>query len=144
MRRKVIIIFVAPLLLIAGYSFRFNSDSVLIQENPLSGSQLYIKYCQTCHQADGGGVRGMFPPLAGNSKITGSADELVRIVLFGMQGSITVNEREYNQVMPPQGYLPDKQIAGILSHVRNNWGNKAPDIKPEEVSKIRKLGKPKE
>ena len=111
------------------------------QADQLTGAQLYAKYCLTCHQADGNGVRGQFPPLAGNSKITGPATDVIRIVLFGLEGLLTVNERDYNQLMPAQGYLKDEQIANILSYVRNNWGNKAPPVTAGEVAKTRKLGK---
>jgi len=113
------------------------------QAGQLTGIQLYSKYCLTCHQTDGNGVRGMFPPLAGNAKVTGPPTEVVRIVLFGLQGPITVNGRDYNQPMPPQAYLSDKQIADVLNYVRNNWGNKAPQIKPETVGKERKSGNTK-
>src|ERR1035437_7332370 len=75
------------------------------QVDQLIGVQLYTNYCLTCHQADGNGVRGRFPPLAGNAKITGPSTDIIRIVLFGLEGPITVNERDYNQPMPPQGYL---------------------------------------
>jgi aldose sugar dehydrogenase len=107
------------------------------QANQSPGAQLYTKYCLTCHQADGGGVRNMFPPLAGNPKITGPSADIIKIVLNGLKGPIVVNERDYNQVMPPQNYLDDKQIADILSYVRNEWGNKASPVKPEEVAKAR-------
>lgn len=106
------------------------------------GMQLYTKYCKTCHQVDGKGVRGMFPPLSGNAKVTGPASDVIKIVLFGLQGPITVNDRDYDQVMPPQGYLSDKQIADILSYVRSSWENKASPVKQEDVAKIRKQGKP--
>ncbi len=105
-----------------------------------SGSQLYNKYCLTCHQADGSGVPGMFPPLAGNAKITGPSNDIVRIVLFGLEGPIVVNGKDFSQVMPPQDYLNDKQIADILSYIRTTWGNKASLVSPSEVNKIRKLG----
>jgi mono/diheme cytochrome c family protein len=107
------------------------------------GNQLYIKHCLQCHQNDGKGVRGMFPPLAGNDKIKGPATDIIKIVLFGLEGPITVNERDYNQPMPPQAYLTDKQIADILSYIRNSWGNQAPDVIPADVGKVRKLGKTK-
>ncbi len=108
------------------------------QQNTLSpGGQLYAKYCLTCHQADGGGVRNMFPPLAGNPKVTGSSSDIIKIVLFGLKGPIVVNERDYDQVMPPQNYLDDKQIADILTYVRSEWGNKAQPVKAEEIAKIR-------
>lgn len=112
-----------------------------IQEG--SGSQLYTKHCVTCHQADGKGVRNMFPPLSGNAKVTGNPEDIIKIVLFGLEGPITVNERDYNMAMPPQSYLTDKQIADILTYIRNSWENKAPPVTAGEVLKIRKTEKPK-
>lgn len=116
------------------------SDTIR-QVKQLTGNQLYKKHCGTCHQADGKGVRGMFPPLSGNEKITGTSAELIRIVLFGMEGPIVVNGRDYNQLMPPQNYLTDKQIADILTYVRSSWDNKASAVTTAEVLKARKLGK---
>jgi mono/diheme cytochrome c family protein len=113
------------------------------QAEKSDGNQLYIKHCLQCHQNDGKGVRGMFPPLAGNDKIKGPAADIIKIVLFGLEGPITVNERDYNQPMPPQAYLTDKQIADILSYIRNSWGNKAPYVTQADVGKVRKLGKTK-
>jgi nitrite reductase (NO-forming) len=120
---------------------RSKNEGLTIQGDQSTGGQLYTKYCLTCHQADGKGVRGIFPPLTGNARVTGSPMDIMRIVVFGLEGQITVNERDYNQVMPPQGYLTDKQIADILSYVRSSWENKASPITDEDVSKARKLGK---
>jgi mono/diheme cytochrome c family protein len=121
---------------------RFLSDHTgdMKQGEQTDGSQLYAKYCLTCHQVNGKGVRHMFPPLAGNEKITGKADDLIKIVLFGLQGPITVNETDYNQPMPPQAYLNDKQISDILTYIRSSWGNNAPPILASNVEKIRKQG----
>jgi nitrite reductase (NO-forming) len=113
------------------------------QSGQSTGIQLYSKYCLTCHQADGKGVRGTFPPLAGNAKVTGPSAEIIKVVLFGLKGPVTVNGRDYNSVMPPQKYLSDQQIADILNYIRNNWENKAPPIKPDEVGKLRKAGNSK-
>jgi nitrite reductase (NO-forming) len=142
MRIQVIIISAVSFFLLFNRSMEIKSGHISLQVNPAPGSALYTKYCMTCHQADGKGVRGMFPPLAGNAKITGPSSDLIKIVLYGLQGPITVNERDYNQPMPPQGYLNDTQIADILNYIRNSWGNKAQPITPGDVGKIRKLGKP--
>lgn len=109
--------------------------------NAQSGPELFKTYCLSCHQADGNGVRGTYPPLAGNQVVTGPSEKVITIVLFGLEGPIEVNGREYNQLMPSQDYLNDKQVAEILTYVRNSWGNKADQIKPEQVAKIRKTGK---
>lgn len=142
MRNFIFISFLA-VLFINFENSNLEMGNIAYQGPQLTGDQLYTKYCLTCHQADGKGVRNMFPPLSGNQKITGPSDDLIKIVLFGLQGPITVNERDYNQPMPAQGYLTDKQISDILTYIRSSWENKAPPIKPEEVSKIRSAGKPK-
>lgn len=140
---KFIISSIAGFLIFGICSAIDSNPKAKTQSNQQTGIQLYNKYCLTCHQADGTGVRGMFPPLAGNGKITGSSTDVIRIVLFGMEGPLSVNGKDYNQPMPAQGNLSDKQIAGILSFIRNNWGNKAPMITTADVGKVRKLGKPK-
>jgi mono/diheme cytochrome c family protein len=84
----------------------------------------------------------MYPPLAGNMKVTGPSKDLITIVLFGLEGPIEVNGRDYNQVMPAQDYLNDNQISGILSYIRSSWGNKASPVSPAEIATIRKKGKP--
>ncbi|HEX2968375.1 MAG TPA: cytochrome c [Bacteroidales bacterium] len=132
---------------------RFTSSDTQIQrdvtrvpESLKKGEQEYAKYCLTCHQADGNGVRGQFPPLAGNQTITGPADSLVKIVLLGLQGPIEVNgqTQNYSQIMPAQDYLTDDQIADVLTYIRNSWGNKAPEVKPGLVAKIRNENKIKQ
>ncbi len=143
MKHPILISAVASLAVISYFIFPAldNKSVSAVQSKQLTGNQLYTKYCMTCHQADGKGVRGMFPPLSGNAKVTGEPTEIISIVLFGLEGPITVNERDYNQAMPPQSYLSDKQIADILTFVRNSWDNKASAVSPAEVLKARQLGK---
>lgn len=143
MKYPILIPVVASLAIISYLLFPafVNQSGPAVQAKQLIGNQLYTKYCMTCHQADGKGVRGMFPPLSGNAKVTGEPAEIISIVLFGLEGPIIVNERDYNQAMPPQSYLSDKQIADILTFVRSSWDNKASAINAGEVLKARKHGK---
>jgi mono/diheme cytochrome c family protein len=114
-------------------------DSSIIEQGTIAtGQNEYVKYCLTCHQPDGNGVRSQFPPLAGNELVTGPADTLIRIVLSGLEGPITVKGLQYGtQIMPAQNYLTDQQIAEVLSYIRNAWGNKADAVASEEVRRIR-------
>ena len=114
---------------------------VVYPEQAVTGQKEYVQFCLACHQEDGNGVRGQFPPLAGNKTIISGADSIIRIVLFGLEGPITVNGRQYNMLMPAQNYLTDQQISDVLTYIRNSWGNKAPAVKPEQVKKIRAAGK---
>jgi mono/diheme cytochrome c family protein len=139
MRTKISVAFLTALcILIFGFTFE---KTIVQQTDQPEGSQLYKKYCLACHQATGKGIRNMFPPLTGNEKITGPPAELIKIVLFGLEGPIIVNGREYNQPMPPQAYLTDSQIAEILTFIRKSWGNDASPITSANVKKIRKQGK---
>ena len=106
-----------------------------------AGEKEYLKYCLTCHQPDGNGVRSQFPPLASNELVKGPADSLIKIVLFGLEGPITVKGLQYNQLMPAQDYLTDQQIADVLTYIRGSWGNNAEPVVPGLVAEIRKKGK---
>lgn len=102
------------------------------------GKPIYLANCATCHQANGMGVPGAFPPLAGSEWVAGTEERIVRIVLHGLQGPIKVAGHDFNNVMAPLGgVLKDEQIANVLSYVRSEWGNTAPEVQPETVAKIR-------
>lgn len=83
----------------------------------------------------------MFPPLAGSDWVNApKPDRLIRLVLQGYTGPITINGKPFTSVaplMPPQATLTDQQIADVLTFVRNSWGNKAPAVSPDTVAAIR-------
>lgn len=102
------------------------------------GKKVYDTTCITCHQANGLGVPGQYPPLAGSEWATGSEERAIRIVLHGLTGPIKVHDKEFNNVMAPLGAaLKDEQIANVLSYVRASWGNAAAEVQPETVAKVR-------
>jgi mono/diheme cytochrome c family protein len=101
------------------------------------GKSVYTNTCAACHQVNGMGVPNQYPPLAGSEWVTGSEERVVRIVLHGLNGPITVAGKEYNNVMAPLGTLRDDQIANVISYVRASWGNTASEVQPETVAKVR-------
>lgn len=102
------------------------------------GKSVFTNNCATCHQANGKGVPGAFPPLAGSEWVQGSEERIIRIVLHGLNGPITVEGQQFNNVMPGLGtVLKDEQIANVISYVRSEWGNTAPEVQPETVAKVR-------
>lgn len=105
------------------------------------GKSVFLKYCMACHQADGSGVPGMYPPLAKSDWAQGDKKRLIHVVLHGLEGEISVNGETYAQVMPKQDFLTDKQIAQVLTYVRQNLGNKGDSIRVKEVTTERKLKK---
>jgi mono/diheme cytochrome c family protein len=102
-----------------------------------AGGKLYATYCATCHQADGKGDGTRFPPLENSEYVKGDRRRLINIVLNGLSGPITVNGVGYNEVMPPNSYLSDDQIALILTYVRANFKNNLTGIQPQEVARVR-------
>jgi mono/diheme cytochrome c family protein len=95
--------------------------------------------CVTCHQPTGKGLPGSFPPLAGSEYVQGGSKRLGMILLKGLQGPIKVQGAAFNGAMPAwEKVLNDKQIAYILTYVRQEWGNKAGEITPDQIAAARK------
>jgi mono/diheme cytochrome c family protein len=107
------------------------------------GKIIYNKegYCKTCHQADGKGLTASgFPPLASTNWVKGSDERLIKLVLKGLMGPITVNGKKYTGQVPMTpfgGLLKDNEVAAVLTYVRNSFGNNGPAISAEKVKKVR-------
>lgn len=102
------------------------------------GKRIFLANCAACHQPTGQGIPGQYPPLAGSEWAQGNEERIIRIVLHGLNGPLVVEGKEFNNVMAPLGgVLKDEQIANVLSYIRSEWGNKAPEVQPETVSKVR-------
>jgi nitrite reductase (NO-forming) len=87
-----------------------------------------------CHQPEGTGIPGAFPPLAGSDFLNADPKRAVHIALNGLQGKVTVNGTEFNSVMPPMSQLNNDEIANILTYVLNSWGNKGGRIDAAQVA----------
>lgn len=99
------------------------------------GQSLYTSTCAACHQAEGTGLSGAFPPLAGSSVVNKEDPELlVRIILQGYDA-----RPEYAQMPGFADQLSDEEIAAIANHERSSWGNNAPALTADDVKKIREL-----
>lgn len=96
---------------------------------PVDGATVY-QNCAACHQAQGTGIPGAFPPLAGHVPqllaADGGRDYVVHVLLYGLQGSITVQGKSYNGVMPSWAHLSDAQLAAVIDYVSTNWGDALP------------------
>jgi cytochrome c oxidase cbb3-type subunit 2 len=107
----------------------------------VSGASVYGANCASCHQADGRGLAGVFPPLAGDPVVTAhDATEQIHTVLFGRQGK-AIGGATYAAAMPPWGaQLSDAEIAAVINHERTSWGNHAPTVTAVEVAAVRRAG----
>ncbi len=102
-----------------------------------AGQTVYNSYCIACHQQDGSGVPGAFPPLKETEWVNGKKVTLISIVLNGLQGPIEVNGEQYNNIMTPHDFLSDDEIASVLTYVRKSFGNNSSEVNTDEVAALR-------
>jgi mono/diheme cytochrome c family protein len=104
------------------------------------GKKIFAANCQTCHQANGQGVPGQYPPLAGSEFTTGGSQRPAMIVLKGLQGPVKVKGQQYGTaVMQPwDKTLTDQKIADVLTYERSEWGNNASPVTAEQIAALRK------
>ncbi len=96
------------------------------------GKRIYSQNCAACHQPDGQGIAGAFPPLAKSDFLNADAKRAIKVVTGGLTGKVSVNGQAYDGVMPAW-HLTDDEIASVLTFVSNNWGNAGLDFTADEV-----------
>lgn len=101
------------------------------------GEAIYKKHCAACHQMDGSGVIGQFPPLTNTKWVNGDKEDLIYIMLNGLTGELKVKGVVYNSIMAPYDFMSDQQIADVLSYVRKEFGTGAGPVTKAEVAKVR-------
>ncbi len=103
------------------------------------GKKNYMAICVACHQPNGMGLPGVFPPLVKNEYVTGDPKRFAAMILKGVAGPLTVDGKLYNNMMPGQeAMLTDTKIASILTYVRGSFGNSSSPVTPEIVAAARK------
>lgn len=101
----------------------------------IDGEKLYMNTCAACHQQDGKGLAGAFPPLAGSQIVNDdNPDTHIRIILQGYDA-----RPEYTAMPPFGSSFTDEEVAAIVNHERNSWGNKGKSVTADDVKKIREL-----
>jgi mono/diheme cytochrome c family protein len=125
------------------------SQSRTLMADPVrAGQGVYTQRCQSCHQADGMGLAGVFPPLRGSELETGAPEQPIRIILDGLQGPVTVGGKTFNGVMPTwRNQLSNAEIAAVTTYVRQWKPNNAPPVDTTLVVQVRaatasRAGKP--
>ncbi len=123
-KRNISLLFSSTVLLLGLGAYLFSAQTAVAQASPLYAQ------CQGCHQPTGAGIPGVFPPLAGHVPeilaAKGGREYLIQVMLYGLQGQITVKGTKYQGAMPAYAQLKDEEIAGLLNHISTQWGNKLP------------------
>lgn len=127
------IMFLFPLsIFLGGVTNLKQEDPDPFRESIKRGEKIYTAYCVSCHQQEGEGIEGVFPPLAKSDYLMKNKKRSIRQIVNGVRGKIIVNGVEYDGEMSPQG-LSDQQTADVLNYIRNSWKNKGDIVTKEEV-----------
>ena len=103
------------------------------------GANVYAGACASCHQTDGEGSPGAFPPLARNPVVTGDPVKVIHIVKYGLTGPLQVNGKPYAGTMPAwSSQISDAEIAAAITYVRSSWGNRAGPVTAAQVTAVTK------
>jgi mono/diheme cytochrome c family protein len=81
------------------------------------GKTLYTKHCSNCHGNNGEGLGQLMPPIKNADYVKLNHDKLACIIRYGLEGSITVNNKEYNMAMPPQKQLSDIELVNVINYI---------------------------
>jgi mono/diheme cytochrome c family protein len=87
------------------------------------------------------GVPGVFPPLAASEWVGGDEKVLTHILLHGINGDLEVKGTNYKGAMPAWKSLADEELAAVMSYIRSQWGNQAPEVLPGTVKDQREATK---
>ena len=119
-------------------------EALRLERKVDSGKKVFAVRCASCHQANGLGIAGQYPPLAGSKLVTSDPGLITNIILKGLKGEIIVKGETYgtsaavNMAAVP---ISDREIANVTTYVRQAWGNEAPEILESEVSAFRDASK---
>ncbi len=131
MKKKILLI---PVLMMTIIVFAASEIDNATMER---GKKVYGQYCSSCHQADGGGVPNLNPPLEKTSYVLGSKTRLINVVLKGLNTHEEIDGETYTNTMPPFTFLSDLQISDVLTYIRNSFGNKATVVTSGDVQYVR-------
>ncbi len=100
------------------------------------GKRVFAQNCFACHQSEGQGMPGVFPPLAKSDYLMANKDRAIAGIIKGQIGEMVVNGQKFNSAMPAL-VLNDEQIANVLTYVLNSWGNNGEVVTVDDVKRVR-------
>ena len=94
------------------------------QDELMSVGERVYGACVSCHGEDGKGLEDV-PNLVENPTVIGDVPQSIAILTQGLQGHPAMGK-----AMSP------RQLAGVMTYIRNSFGNEASAVQPEEVERI--------
>ncbi|MFZ4706432.1 MAG: c-type cytochrome [Bacteroidales bacterium] len=99
------------------------------------GESIYTTKCKVCHQPDGKGIKGAFPPLAASDYLLADKVRAVSQALNGSNMEIVVNGEKYKALMPQQVNTKEEAVA-VINYVLNTFGNNGGTVTLDEVKDV--------
>lgn len=124
------------ILLVLPIAFATAQNDAELKSSMARGADIFIANCSTCHQPDGEGIEGVYPPLAKSDYLMGDKRRAIKQVLEGAIGDMTVNGITYNGFMAGVP-LTDTEVRDVLNYIRNSWGNHGDMITTDQVKSAR-------
>jgi len=100
------------------------------------GAEVYAANCSYCHQADGGGVPGRVPTLAGNEPLLANPDRGIGVILITQSPAARLHGMEVQDLVAALGHLDREAIADVMSFVLSSWDNCGPAVTPGDVDRV--------
>src|ERR1700739_3144853 len=103
-----------------------NTPAAPVDNSPYAaGKGVYQRTCIVCHQLDGTGMEGTYPPLSKSDYLLANKNRAILQVITCSSNELTVNGKKYHSVMPPQSNLKDDEVAAVLNYVYHSFDNNA-------------------
>jgi cytochrome c551 len=113
-----------------------NQDEVKRKQYYIDGQVLYKTHCANCHQENGQGLAGLYPPIMGSDYLKKNKESILCSMRNGLQDTIVVNGKTYHQPMPANTQLQALDVAEIATYIYNEWGNEKVITDVKSVQKV--------
>lgn len=124
MRKSILVCLFFSLVIASILSACVNENSIKYQRYYSDGSKLYKVHCGNCHMNDGNGLAALIPPLNDTTYLRNNRKKLACFIVYGLNDSIVINGKEYQNVMPAEKHLAAIDLAKVLTYITNSFGNK--------------------
>ena len=113
-----------------------SQEDIKLKQYYIDGQALYKLHCANCHQDNGQGLAGLYPPIAGSDFLKDNKNLILCSMRYGLKDTIIVNGKTYRQPMPANIQLQALDVAEIATYIYNEWGNEKVITDVKSVQKV--------
>ncbi|MEA5458241.1 cytochrome c [Arcicella sp. LKC2W] len=113
-----------------------SEKDIKLKQYYIDGQALYKLHCANCHQDNGQGLAGLYPPIAGSDFLEKNKELILCSMRNGLKDTIVVNGKSFHQAMPANTQLQALDVAEIATYIYNEWGNEKTITEVKYVQKV--------